>query len=360
MASQPAEEDREPADDEEDRCLCARVDRTDRTSREEQVHGTHEEADEPGKASQRASEETELLHLQGFLDSRPVRVGNAAEDQRQVDVYGEFLDSATFLARVDPAFVRDRWPVVERLADRTTRLWTESDRGIWESRGTPEHFVHSKLMCWVALDRAIGRARLFGRTDPVDRWARTADEIRAAILARGYDPATGSFVQAFNAHGLDANALRIPLTGFLPSEDPRVLSTIDAIERLLAEGAFVHRYETDDGLAGPEGAFLLSSFWLVECLAKCGRIDRARGNWHSLLDAADPLLFSEQYDPRATLPLRDYPQAFTHIGVLRAALALGLVASIGWDTTGWTTPARGEPSGVEVRRQPKGSVARRG
>ena len=276
----------------------------------------------------RPPEEVDLTHLEGYLGSRPIRVGNAAAGQRQLDVYGEILDSAMLLEHVDPGFVRERWPIIERLAQRTTELWSQPDQGIWEFRTEPEHYVHSKLMCWVALDRSLQLAKAFGKTEMLDRWSRVADEIRAAILSRGYDDMVGSFTQAFDRPFLDASALRIPLTGFLPANDSRVLRTISAVEQALGRGPFLHRYEGDDGIAGPEGAFLLCSFWLVETLAKCGQMDRALEHWRALLDAAGPLLlFSEQFDPAAGRPLGNYPQAFTHIGVLRAALALGLVGS---------------------------------
>ncbi len=276
----------------------------------------------------RPPEEVDLDHLEGYLGSRPIRVGNAAAGQRQLDVYGEILDSALLLERADPAFVRERWPMIERLAQRTTELWAQPDQGIWEFRTEPAHYVHSKLMCWVALDRSVQLAQTFGKNEFVDRWTRVADEVRAAILSRGYNDKLEAFTQAFDRPFLDASTLRIPLTGFLPPNDPRVLRTIEAVVRGLGRGPFLHRYEGDDGLGGPEGAFLLCSFWLVESLAKCGQMDRALSHWRSLLDAAGPLLlFSEQFDPVANFPLGNYPQAFTHIGVLRAALALGLVGS---------------------------------
>jgi len=276
----------------------------------------------------RPPSEVDLDHLEGYLGSRPIRVGNAAAGQRQLDVYGEILDSALLLEHSDPAFVRDRWPMIERLAQRTTELWSQPDQGIWEFRTEPAHYVHSKLMCWVALDRSIQLAQAFGKNEQVDRWTRVSDEIRAAILSHGYDDKLGAFTQAFDRPFLDASALRIPLTGFLPPNDPRVLRTISAVENALGRGPFLHRYEGDDGVPGPEGAFLLCSFWLVESLAKCGQMERALDHWRTLLDAAGPLLlFSEQFDPAANQPLGNYPQAFTHIGVLRAALALGLVGS---------------------------------
>ena len=274
--------------------------------------------------------EVELRHLEGYRGSRPVRIGNDARTQRQLDIYGEILDSALILERLDPAFVRDRWSTIERLAQRVTALWALPDNGMWEDRAGPAHHVHSKLMCWVALDRAIQLARRFGKLEPVDRWTRVAEEIRAAILSRGYDDKLGSFIQAFDRPILDASTLRIGLSGFLPPTDPRVVGTIAAVERTLGRGAFLQRYEGSDGLADPEGAFLLCSFWLVESLAKSGQMDRALAHWRSLLDIAGPLLlFSEEFDPVSNQPLGNYPQAFTHIGVLRAAFALGLLAPHG-------------------------------
>ncbi|HTP54576.1 MAG TPA: glycoside hydrolase family 15 protein [Thermoplasmata archaeon] len=274
--------------------------------------------------------ETELDHLEGHRGSRPVRVGNGASGQRQLDIYGEILDSALLLARLDPAFVRDHWSTIERLAQRISALWSLPDSGMWEIRSPPAHHVHSKLMCWVALDRAIQLAEEFGRTEAVDRWRRVAEEVRAAILSHGFDETQGSFVQVFDRPQLDASALRIGLDGFLPPNDPRVVGTIAAVERKLARGPFVRRYEDEDGLGGPEGSFLLCSFWLVESLAKSGQTDRALEHWRALLDVAGPLLlFSEEYDRATNQPLGNYPQAFTHIGVLRAAFALGLLSSEG-------------------------------
>ena len=272
--------------------------------------------------------ETELSHLEGYRGSRPVRVGNAAAIQRQLDIYGEILDSALMLDRIDPAFVRDHWSTIERLAQRVTTLWVLPDSGMWESRTPPAHYVHSKLMCWVALDRAIQLAQEFGKTEPVDRWTRVAEEIRAAILSRGFDDKLYSFVQAFDRPSVDASALRIGLDGFLSPTDPRVLGTISAVERKLARGPFLRRYEGDDGISGSEGSFLLCSFWLVESLAKSGQMDRAREYWRTLLDVAGPLLlFSEEYDRASNQLLGNFPQAFTHIGVLRAAFALGLMSA---------------------------------
>jgi GH15 family glucan-1,4-alpha-glucosidase len=270
--------------------------------------------------------EEELPNLEGYQGSRPVRIGNAAYLQRQLDIYGEILDSALLLERVDPAFVRAHWDTLRGLADRTTELWHLPDSGIWELRSEPAHYVHSKLMCWVAIDRAIQLAEAFGQTSPVERWKRVEGGLRATILSQGYDEQRGSFVQAFGRPMIDASALRIPAIGFLPPTDPRVLSTLKVVEQSLDQGGFLRRYEGDDGLQGPEGTFLLCSFWHVEALARCGQMDRALQRWRGLLDAASPLLlFSEEFDPVSYRPLGNFPQAFTHIGLLRAALALGLV-----------------------------------
>ena len=272
--------------------------------------------------------EEELPHLSGFDGARPVRIGNAAIEQRQLDIYGEILDCAALLEQVDPAFVRDRWKPLERLAHRVVDLWALPDQGLWESREAPAHYVHSKLMSWVALDRAIRLAQAFGRTEPCARWQRIANEIHAVVLSRGFDDHLGAFVQAFDRPVLDACTLRVPLTGFLPPQDPRVLSTLEAVERGLTDGPFVRRYTHDDGFHEPEGAFLLCSFWLVEALARSGQTDKALERWDGLLDAAGPLLlFSEEFEPKSRIPLGNYPQAFTHIGLLRAALALGLVGT---------------------------------
>jgi GH15 family glucan-1,4-alpha-glucosidase len=277
-----------------------------------------------------APDEVELPHLEGYRGSRPVRVGNSAVHQRQLDMYGELLDAALMLERSDPAFVLERWSAIEWLADRAAGRWMEPDQGIWEVRAPPAHYVHSKLLCWVALDRAIQLARAFGKIERANGWSVVAERIRAAILERGFDAGLGSFVQAFGSRKVDASGLRIALDGLLPPEDPRVLGTIAAVERMLARGPFVRRYEGEDGLEGPEGVFLLCSFWLVESLARSGQMGRALENWRALLDVASPLLlFSEQYDPSARELLGNFPQAFTHIGLLRAALALGLMAPEG-------------------------------
>lgn len=290
----------------------------------------HRAADEPlrvmhpGRGGLPASERA-VRRLAGYHNSRPVRVGNRAADQFQLDIYGELLEAAELLSFVDPALVRASWPAFAALGDEVVARWREPDRGIWEVRGPPAHFVHSKLMAWVALERCIRLARGFGTTERLDGWRREADTLRATILHDGWDPRSRSFVQAFGRTAIDAANLRIPLVGFLPFDDPRVAGTIARVERELADGPFVHRYRGPDGLAGPEGAFLPCSFWLVECQARQGRRSVALAHFERLLEVAGPLgLLSEEYGPTLRLPLGNYPQALTHIGLLRAALALGL------------------------------------
>jgi alpha,alpha-trehalase len=268
--------------------------------------------------------ERELPYLEGFQHSRPVRIGNAAETQFQLDIYGEVLDAADLLALRRPSAVEPYLPGLARLADEVVRLWAQPDRGIWEFRGPPRQYVHSKLMAWVALDRSVNMARRFSYSEAVERWSPVREAVREWILTHGYDAESGSFVQAAGAPAIDAANLRIPLVGFLPFDDPRVRGTVDRIRRELSNGAFVYRYRAPDGLEGPEGSFLPAAFWLVECLARLGQRARAISRWRRLLSAASPLgLYSEEFDPAGYRPLGNFPQAFTHIGVLRAAVALG-------------------------------------
>ena len=269
--------------------------------------------------------EFELPHLTGYLGSRPVRIGNGAEVQFQLDIYGELLDAALLLCEIDREALASAWPALEQLAEDVVRRWREPDQGMWEIRQQPQHYVHSKVMAWVALDRAIALGHRYGDSARVARWEAEARAIHALVLERGYDPRRETFVQAFDRPALDAANLRIPLVGFLAPDDPRVAGTILRIESELADGPFVYRYRSEDGFTTPEGAFLPCSFWLVECLARAGERRRARQNFERLLRVGGPLrLLSEEYDPRRDRPLGNYPQAFSHIGLLRAALALGL------------------------------------
>ena len=289
--------------------------REDSTHRLRVVYGAHGETD---------LRERELRHWSGVWNSRPVRIGNGAANQFQLDIYGELLDAALLLDEVDVEFVTDHWQELAAIAQIVVRRWRYPDNGIWEQRGPSRQFVHSKLMAWVALDRASRLAERHGSRDVLEAWANEAQKIRAWILAEGFDARRRTFLQAAGAPAVDAANLRLPLVGFLPFDDPSVLGTIDAVERELAVGAFVYRYRAPDGLAGPEGAFLPASFWLVECLARVGALDRAEANWDQLLKAGNTLgLFSEEYRPETRTMLGNFPQALTHVALLRAAIALG-------------------------------------
>jgi GH15 family glucan-1,4-alpha-glucosidase len=267
--------------------------------------------------------ERTLPHLRGFLDSRPVRVGNGAATQFQLDIFGELLDAAALLVRVDPQSRSEVWPELAPVAEIIERRWADPDRSLWEIRGPPDHYVHSKVMAWVGLDRASTLCRLSDDEPGAARWRRSADEIRREVLARGVDPDHGTFRQAYGSPRIDAANLRIPMVGFLPFDDPRIRATIHRVERELSHGPFVYRYRGGDHLEGPEGAFLPCGFWLVHCLARIGERDRARGRLRGLSEATGPLgLLPEEFDPERRIPLGNFPQAFTHVAYLRALEAL--------------------------------------
>ncbi len=272
--------------------------------------------------------ERELPHLRGWRDSAPVRVGNGAWDQVQLDVYGELLNSLWLyrerLGDLHPeiqAFVAD-------LAATAARRWTERDAGMWEMRGEPLHHVGSKVMCWVALDRAVKLADRLGEHADTEAWTHAREEIRDAILARGWSEARGAFAQSFDSDELDAAALLMPLMGFLPADEERMKATIDAIADGLTEGGLVLRYRNDegvnaDGLAGAEGTFVICSFWLVSCLAQAGELDRAEALFDRLTGYANDLgLLAEEIDTASGEQLGNFPQAFSHIGLITAAHAL--------------------------------------
>jgi GH15 family glucan-1,4-alpha-glucosidase len=263
-----------------------------------------------------------LEHLEGYRGSRPVRVGNAAFGQKQLDIYGEVLDAAHLYHERARRRVRpELWEVLRYMADQTVARWREPDQGIWEVRGGPQHFLYSKLLCWVALDRAVrlaSRDRLEG-----DRglWERTREEIRRAILKEGYDERAGAFTQAFGSTALDACALVIPQVGFLPATDPRVVSTVERIRERLTSHGLVYRYLNEDGLPGGEATFALCSFWLVDCLAQAGRVDEARELFERVAAYANDVgLLAEEIDPVSGELLGNFPQGFTHLGLIRSAL----------------------------------------
>ena len=274
--------------------------------------------------------ELELPWLPGYEGSKPVRIGNAACEQFQLDIFGEVLAvayrawRAGLPERGDPT----RSPGIDLPAviDVVERRWREPDEGIWEIRGKRQHFTYSKVSAWVALDRAIKLAEGTGRAAPLDRWHRVRDEIHADVCAHGFDTKRNSFMQYYGATALDASLLLIPISGFLPPQDPRVLGTIDAIQREICSGPFVWRYSTDegvDGLAGSEGAFLICSFWLVSALALAGRLEEAERNLEQLRALQNDVgLYSEEYDPVGKRLLGNFPQAFSHIGLLHSIFTI--------------------------------------
>ena len=261
--------------------------------------------------------------LDGYRGSRPVRVGNAASAQVQLDVYGYVLDAAWVCARelgpIRPAL----WSVLRRLADQAAARWREPDQGIWEVRAEPRHFLSSKLMCWVALDRAIRLASAgTGLACDRDCWRAERDAIRRAILDAGFDARLGAFTQALGSSTLDASALMMPLVGFLPATDPRMRSTIAAVSDRLSHDGLVYRYVAGDGVAGGEAAFALCTFWLVENFALLGQVERARALFERVTSYANDLgLMSEEIAPTGEL-LGNYPQGFTHLGLIHAALRI--------------------------------------
>ena len=268
--------------------------------------------------------ERELPHLAGWRDSRPVRVGNGAWDQRQLDVYGELLSAAQRLAEQ----LGDLDPVTQQFlsaaADTAASRWNEKDQGIWEVRGEPRDFLYSKLMCWAALDRAIALAPQLGAGDRTGGWAAARDEIRAAILERGWNDQAGAFTQAFGSEDLDASSLMLAITGFLPGDDPRMKATIDAIAaRLTDQRGLVYRYLAHDGLAGEEGTFLLCTFWLAQAQALAGEADQATATFERAVAAINDVgLMAEEVDPGSGEMIGNFPQAFSHIGLVNAAWAI--------------------------------------
>jgi GH15 family glucan-1,4-alpha-glucosidase len=271
--------------------------------------------------------ERTLGHLRGWRDSRPVRVGNGAWDQRQVDVYGELLGAAARLADQLPALDEEtRW-FLAACADTAAVRWRDRDQGIWEVRGDPQHFLYSKVMCWVALDRAIALAPQLRCEHRVDEWQKVREEIADAVLQRGWNDEAGAFTQYFGSTALDASNLMMPIVGFLPADDPRMLATIEAIaDRLTDDRGLVYRYRTEegvDGLAGEEGTFLLCTFWLAQAFALAGRVERAREVFERAASFVNDLgLLSEEVDPATGELLGNVPQAFSHIGLVNAAWAI--------------------------------------
>ncbi len=260
--------------------------------------------------------------LTGYAGAKPVRVGNGAFDQRQNDVFGAALDSILLHSRHSQRLPRRLWPIVQTQAECATKVWREPDQGIWEARGAPQHYVSSKLMCWVALDRAAQLAEIRGDPSLQETWRATADEIRADILEHGVDD-RGVLRQHYETDALDASSLLAAIFDFLPGDDERLRATVNAIAEELTEDGFVLRYrtgETDDGLSGKEGTFLICSFWLVSGLAIVGDLQRARDLMERLLRIASPLgLYAEEFDAATGRHLGNFPQAFSHLALMEAA-----------------------------------------
>ena len=279
-----------------------------------------------GIAGERWLPEREVDWLPGFLDSRPVRVGNAASQQLQLDIFGEVLDAAyqTLVYGIEGS--EFGWALMKRLLGRLEECWQDEDAGIWEVRGPNRHFTHSKVMAWVAFDRGVRICEEFDRDGPVDRWRELRDEIKAQVLERGWNARVGAFTQSYGSDALDASLLQMPIFGFISADDPRFVSTVAAIRRELEVDGLLYRYRTEegtDGLPAGEGAFLACSFWLVEVLAMQGKDEEARALFDRLLGLGNDLgLFSEQYDPVAGRMLGNFPQALTHLALVEAALAL--------------------------------------
>jgi GH15 family glucan-1,4-alpha-glucosidase len=279
-----------------------------------------------GIAGERRLTELEVEWLAGYENSRPVRIGNAAHGQFQLDVYGEVVD-VMFQARkagLEPTAAD--WRLECALMRSVEKLWTEPDEGIWEVRGPRQHFVHSKVMAWVALDRVARSAQRCQLEGPTSHWWKLRDQVHETICREGFNTKLNAFVQAYGSDLLDASLLMIPLVGFLPPDDPRVRGTVEAICKHLMRDGFLQRYETSrtkDGLPPGEGAFLPCTFWLVDNLALQGRVDEAKELFERLLGLCNDVgLIAEEYDPSAKRLVGNFPQAFTHIGLVNSALNL--------------------------------------
>ena len=282
-----------------------------------------------GPAGERRLEERTLDWLPGYEGSRPVRIGNAAVEQLQLDVYGEVVDALHQARRAGIPADEASWALERKLLEWLESGWRQPDEGIWEVRGPRRHFTHSKVMAWVAMDRAVKSVEQQGCKGDVDKWRRVRAEIHAEVCAKGYDATLGSFTQSFGDKALDASTLLIPTVGFLPVDDPRVAGTIAAIERELMRDGFVMRYRPSeqshevDGLHGREGAFLACSFWLVDALAACGRRADARALFDRLLTIRNDVgLLAEEYDADRQRMVGNFPQAFSHVALVNSALEL--------------------------------------
>ncbi|MFM9924798.1 glycoside hydrolase family 15 protein [Variovorax sp. H27-G14] len=311
-----------------------------------------------GLHGERSLTEQELGWLPGYEGSKPVRIGNGAHGQRQLDVYGSVIAAFHASRKAGLPDMDKVWPLERAIAKQLMVLWKEPDCSLWEVRGEPRHFVHSKIMCWLAFDRMIASATEFGLEGPVDQWRAVRDEIHAEVCARGYDATSNSFVQYYGADAVDAALLWMPLIGFLPIHDARVQGTIARIEKELIFNGLVYRYRTEegvDGLRGGEGAFLACSFWLSNVYVAMGKLRKARTLFKRLLALGNDLgLFAEEYDPVGKRQLGNFPQAFSHIGLVNSAHALVSAAGGVWELADLNGKAakRVEPNVPNVPAKP--------
>lgn len=276
-----------------------------------------------GLSGERRLEEWSIPWLPGYQGASPVRVGNGAADQLQLDVYGEVMDALHHARAGGLTAAPASWTLQVNLVEHIADIWNEPDEGIWEVRGGRRQFTFSKVMAWVALDRAVRDAEAFNLSGPLDHWREVRDLIHATVCEKGYSSRKQAFVQSFGSEDLDASLLMMPLVGFLPHDDPRVRGTVEAIQKELLSDGFVLRYQTEagaDGLPPGEGAFLACSFWLVDCLHMQGRIEEAQAMFERLLSLRNELgLLSEEYDPHAKRLVGNFPQAFSHIALISSA-----------------------------------------
>jgi len=302
-----------------------------------------------GLAGERRLTEYEIDWLPGYERSRPVRIGNAAHGQLQLDVFGEVMDALHQAREAGLAANGPDWAFQRALLEHLAEVWREPDRGLWEVRGEARHFTYSKVMAWVAFERGVRAVKRLGLEGPIERWEAQCQEIHAEVCAKGFDAATGSFVQSYGSRELDASLLLLPMVGFLPPDDPRVQGTIAAVERELLVDGFLLRYDTragTDGLPGREGAFLACTFWLVDAYVVSGRLDDARRLYERLLTLRNDVgLLSEEYDPVARRLVGNFPQAFSHIALVNSAHNLA-----GARKPAEQRSSRTSPAGAAVRR----------